>query len=426
MNEEDLPDDWLRHVTGSAFVNARPKRLGVAVSGGGDSMACLDLMLWHGRELEFPVEAVTVDHGLRAEAADEIALVADFCAERDVPHSALRWNWDGTGNLQAEARAARYRLMADWARERRVDTIALGHTEDDVAETFLMRLARASGIDGLSAMERRFEREGVIWIRPIIAHGRQVWRTYLRRHGLNWAEDPSNEDDRFDRVKARDVLKALTPLGIDASTLSTVAVNLLVARAALDATVQDVVHRYVAEDRGDLILPTEMPEDDRLPIPGEIMFRLHRYALQWIGGGDYPPRSDAMIALDIAMTAGKTHTLGGCVFTQSTGKTIFDTRWRITREFNAVKHLATPTTALWDGRWALTGPHAPDLEIRALGEAVKDTPWRETGMPRQSLLASPAIWRGETLVAAPVAGFTEGWTAEATGRGKFTDFLISR
>ena len=407
-------------------MSARPKRLGVAVSGGGDSMACLDLMLWHGQERGFPVEAVTVDHGLRVEAKDEIALVAEFCAARDVPHSVLRWTWDGSGNLQAEARAARYRLIAEWARERRVNWVALGHTEDDVAETFLMRLARASGVNGLAAMERRFERDGVTWIRPIMAHGRAVWRRYLEQKEIVWAEDPSNEDERFDRVKARQVLQSLTPLGIDASTLSTVAHNLFIARAALDAVVQDVIDRYVVEESGDLILPDDLPEEGRLPIPGEILFRLHRRAIQWIGGGDYPPRSDAMIALDCAMNEGKTHALGGCIFCQCEETQSNTKRWRITREYNAVKDLAGPTDHLWDGRWLLDGPHDEGLEIRPLGEAVKDTPWRETGLPRQSLLASPAVWRGETLMAAPVAGLPNGWTAEATGRGKFADFLISR
>ena len=99
---------------------------------------------------------------------------------------------------------------------------------------------------------------------------------------------------------------------------------------------------------------------------------------------------------------------------------------RLAREWKAVETHKTPTNQPWDTRWHLDGPHAPDLEIRALGEAVKDTPWRETGMPRQSLLASPAVWRGETLIAAPVAGLTNGWTAQATGRGKFTDFLLRR
>lgn len=425
MEDKSLSDTWLRHITGWAFVNARPTRLGVAVSGGGDSMACLDLMLWHGRDKGFPVEAVTVDHGLRPEAAAEIALVAAYCAERGVPHAVLRWEWDRTGNLQAEARAARYQLIGDWARERGIDCVALGHTQDDVAETFLMRLARASGVDGLSEMDRSFEREGVTWLRPMLSHGREDWRGHLRRHGIAWAEDPSNEDEGFDRVRARKTLAALGPLGIEAKTLASVAHNIARARFALEHYVRQEARDFAVEDRGDLILPTEVPEDDRT-IPHEILYRLRRAAILWVSGGEYAPRSDAMIELDIAIKRGKPHTLAGCFFSVEGRKRLIGMRWRITREFNAVKDLATPSDALWDGRWRLEGPHAPDLEIRALGEAVNDTPWRETGLPRFSLLSSPAVWRGETLIAAPLAGLPNGWTASATGRGSFTQFLLSR
>ncbi len=84
------------------------------------------------------------------------------------------------------------------------------------------------------------------------------------------------------------------------------------------------------------------------------------------------------------------------------------------------------TDAVWDGRWYLEGPHAADLKIRALGEAVKDCPdWRETGMPRASLLSSPAVWRGDTLVAAPVAGLSNGWAAKAPAVAEFTEALIA-
>ena len=91
-----------------------------------------------------------------------------------------------------------------------------------------------------------------------------------------------------------------------------------------------------------------------------------------------------------------------------------------------MKDLSGPTDRPWDGRWVLEGPHGPDLEIRALGAAVKDTPWRETGLPRASLMASPAVWRDGALVAAPVAGLENGWRASATARGTFAEFLLSR
>ena len=426
MSEDAIPDEMLRHLTGSGFAFEKPERLGVAVSGGGDSMACLDLMIWHGKALGFAVEAVTVDHGLRPEAADEIALVRDFCAARGVAHSVVSWTWDGVGNLQAKARQARYELIGAWAADRGVDCVALGHTEDDVAETFLMRLARRSGVDGLAQMEHRFERAGVRWTRPLLNFGRSVWREYLTRHGITWAEDPSNADENFERVRARKVLETLKPLGIDTDVLSEVSHNLWIAKSALNHAVYDAVSTYGIEDRGDLILPGDAPELCKL-LTHEIEFSMRLEAIRCVAGAEYTPRSDAMIELDIGLQESGSNTLGGCMFHTVKGRKIYERRYRITREYNAVKDTVSSTEALWDGRWALEGPHDADLQVRALGEAVKDCPeWRQTGLPRQSLLATPAVWRGDELVAAPVAGLKNGWEASATGRGSFTQFLLSR
>ncbi|MGJ8618282.1 MAG: tRNA lysidine(34) synthetase TilS, partial [Sulfitobacter sp.] len=126
-----------------AFLPHPPDVLGVAVSGGGDSMALLHLLhglsALHGTKLR----AVTVNHGLRPEAASEAQMVQAFCATLGVQHDTLMWkDWDGIGNLQNAARQARYQMMADWATIHGISTIALGHTADDQAETFLMRLAR--------------------------------------------------------------------------------------------------------------------------------------------------------------------------------------------------------------------------------------------------------------------------------------------
>ena len=201
--------------------------------------------------------------------------------------------------------------------------------------------------------------------------------------------------------------------------------NLAVAKSALESIARDVARRHVQEVNGDLILPSDLPEDNEL-IPQEIMYRLRKAAIQWVAGAEYPPRSEAMTELDIAINEGKTHTVAGCVFTLSSRKRGVGARWRITREFNVVKDLRGPTEQPWDGRWVLDGPHAPELEIRALGEAVKDTSWRETGMPRVSLMASPAVWKGDELIAAPIAGLENGWRASATCRGSFAEFLLSR
>ena len=427
---EDARVSALRNHAFWPFVNHTPRKLAVAVSGGSDSMALLDLMLWQGREVGFEVGAVSVDHGLRPEAKDEIAHVAAFCASNGVRHSVLTWEgWDGRGNLQSKARKARYDLIRGWAERRGVDCIALGHTRDDQAETVLMRLARASGVDGLSGMPDRFERDGMTFVRPLLSQDREELRDYLRHLGIEWCEDPSNDDDSFERVRARKASVVLADLGIDAQVLTRVAWHAQSASWALNDYLWKEVENngLVVEDRGDLILP-EMTPTPAFDVPNEIHRRALSRVFQWISGAEYPPRAMSIIDMSAALSDTDRHTLSGCFVARvpKSGKR-YEAKLRITREYNAVRDLVSSTKEHWDGRWALEGPHAPDLEIRALGEALKDIPeWRETGLPRPSLLASPAIWRGDELVAAPLAGFANGWEANATGRGTFAKFLLSR
>lgn len=419
----------LRHLSGSQFVSGRVKRLGVAVSGGSDSMALLDLMHWSSREYGFEIFAVTVDHGLRAEAREEAERVSTFCTNAGIPHDVLVWGgWDGRGNLQGRARKARYALIAEWAKTRNISCVALGHTEDDQAETVVMRLARKSGVDGLSAMERRVERDGVTWVRPLLAASREDLRGYLRTQKISWSEDPTNEDDTFERVRARKALATLKAAGVDAQALASVASNAQSARWALEHYAwREVMENPAIEIiDGDIVFPENFLTPE-VQIPYEVGRRLMSAAFRWISGAEYPPRQSAFIEMDAAMIDTDKHTLGGCFVTRLHGERPIENKLRITREYNAVKDHVTPTDALWDGRWVLDGPHSADLELRALGEALKKVPdWRETGVPRVSLLASPSVWRGDELISAPVAGFENGWTAEATGRGRFSQFLLSR
>ena len=393
----------------------RPKRIGVAVSGGSDSLALLHLLHDWGR---VPVSAATLDHGLRPEAADEAVRVAKICDRLGIEHSTLKWlGWDGKGNLQDQARRTRYALLADWARDTGCDVVCLGHTLDDQVETFLMRLARSSGVDGLSGMEHRIYRHDVRFERPLLTERRADLRAYLTRIGVEWIDDPSNEDERFDRVKARKALGVLEDIGLTADAIEGSMVNLRLASLELRDLARETAGRICKEPGGDVVF-------DRAAfrrLNPEMQHRLLSKVLMFVSSEEYPPRREPMWDAQMAVIEASNRSLHGCLILVS-NMTV-----RITREYNAVKDLTTPTNQPWDTRWDLDGPHAADLEIRALGEAVKECPdWRETGMPRQSLLSSPAVWRGETLIAAPVAGLSEGWTANATGRGKFTEFLISR
>jgi tRNA(Ile)-lysidine synthase len=397
----------------SHYERLAPARIGVAVSGGSDSLA----LLHAARAWGVGVEAVTVDHGLRPEAAAEAAQVGAFCQALGVPHTVLRWEgWDGKGNLQDQARQNRYALIAGWSRARGLPSVALGHTMDDQAETLLMRLAREAGVEGLASMRLVFERDGARFDRPVLFDRRADLRAYLETRGVRWIEDPSNEDESFGRVRARRALAALAPIGIGAEELFRVALNLRDASDALGRMAADVAKAKVRSAGGDLIF-------DRAALrlqPAEIVRRLLGHALMFVGSAAYPPRREPLEGVVARIESGGNTTLHGCLVMVS------DMTVRITREHAAVAGLRAPTEALWDGRWRISGPHAPGLELRALGEAVVDCPaWRETGLPRATLLASPAVWRGTELVAAPVAGMAQGWTAEAPGAADFAAFLIS-
>ena len=391
-----------------------PDRLGVAVSGGSDSLALMHLLHdWAGAALF----VATVDHRLRPGSAGEAAHVAALCEGLGLPHTVLEWTgWDGKGNLQDQARRTRYSLLADWATEHGLQAVALGHTRDDVAETFLMRLSRGAGVDGLSAMAARFTRGGMTFHRPLLQLDRETLRQTLTDRGVRWVDDPSNDDIAFDRVKARQALRHLGDLGLNAETLAEVAGNMAEARAALGQTAAEWVSKSATSVAGDLIF-------DRTALnqrPAELRRRILAGALRWVASSDYPPRRAPLADAEAAIAEVRNTTLHGCRLMVS------DMTVRITREYAAVAGAEAGDDGRWDTRWRIEGPHDASMSVRALGEALNHCPdWRETRLPRATLLASPAIWRDEELIAAPVAGFSNGWSATSQGLEDFAASLIS-
>lgn len=390
-----------------AMHDRAPGPIAVALSGGGDSMALLYLA--HGAGLN-PI-AITVDHGLRDVDA-ELALCARACADLGLRHEVLRWAWDGSGNLQAEARAARRRLIGDRARVLGLHSVLLGHTRDDQAETVLLRIARGSGVDGLAGMAVASGTDPV-WLRPLLDVPRAELRDWLRARGIGWAEDPSNSDPRFDRVRARSLMAELAPLGLSPERLVRLADHAAAARRVLTRVAAERA-ADVTQDRGDLRIPAEL-----LDLSDDTSRRIVSAAVQWVAGAPYRPPWEALTAA-LASARTRPATLAGCLLSPDAGGV------RIAREPGATQG-PVPAGDLWDGRWHLSPPEgtgAEGLHIARLGEAVAQCPdWRGTGLPRASLMASPAVWDGCDLVAAPLADFGD-WRARIVA--DFTGFLESR
>ncbi|MGN6269338.1 MAG: tRNA lysidine(34) synthetase TilS [Sphingomonas sp.] len=180
--------------------------LAVAVSGGPDSMALLALA---AQAFPRAVIAATVDHRLRASAAEECAMVARVCAELGVPHTTLVADNPPTGaSLQARARELRYRLLVDWAIAAGAAALATAHQADDQAETFLMRAARGAGLSGLAGVRtsRLIEGAELLLVRPLLEWRRAELRAIVRRAGLPFVDDPANDDPRHDRTRFRRLL----------------------------------------------------------------------------------------------------------------------------------------------------------------------------------------------------------------------------
>lgn len=366
-------------------------------------MALLHLVAAH-RGGRVPL-VVTVNHNLRPEAAAEAAFVARACDGLGLPHTTLDWaGWDGLGNLQAAARTARYRLLADFAQANGLGGMLLGHTADDVAETFLMRLARGSGLEGLAAMPARFQRHGVTFHRPLIDVTRADLRAYLAEVDGTWIDDPSNEDRRFQRVQVRQALPALADIGLTVARLHDTAQRLQSA--------QQVVLQQVGRLSADAVFAADgtasLHRDATVGVAPEVVRQFWSRLVQWMGNTAYPPRADALLAaLDRADAEGRAQ-IGGCEIVVA-GRVV-----TLRREVKALADVTAPTTDIWDGRWRLDGPHAPGQIIRALGEEglYRCPDWQATGYDRFALMAAPAVFSGESLVAAPVAGLQNGWTAQ--------------
>lgn len=207
-----------------------PRRFGVAVSGGPDSLALLMLAKW-----AFPglVEAATVDHRVRPANAQEAEAVAAICERLGVPHAILS-DPDrpiSGASPQAKARALRYRLLSAWAAERGLAQVATAHHADDQAETVLMRLARGAGVAGLSGIRSRRRDGGVTILRPLLHWNRDELAPIVEHAGLAAADDPSNRSEAFDRTHFRKLL-AGTDL-LPAERLAAAASHLADAEEAL-------------------------------------------------------------------------------------------------------------------------------------------------------------------------------------------------
>lgn len=298
-------------------------QIAIAVSGGTDSLA---LMWLAARAFGARAHVLTVDHGLRAESAAECAQVMALAAAEGLAATTLPVAMQAGPNLQEAAREARYAAMAQRCAALGIRHLLTAHHRDDQAETLLMRLARGSGIAGLSGIRPVSIVSGLSIIRPLLAHGRAGLHAIVHDAGWTAADDPSNRNPRFDRTHARSLLAA-TPW-LEADRLAASAGHLAEAEAALKWIDERIWESRAVQQGEGLRLDPEA-------LPAELKRRLLVRGLEALGAPT--PRGPDLARLLERLDAGSPSTLGGVK------ATVRDGRWHLNRAATpALRRLPPP------------------------------------------------------------------------------------
>jgi tRNA(Ile)-lysidine synthase len=389
-------------------------KVALAVSGGPDSVALMQLAArWRAGPAKGPqLGVLTVDHRLRPGSREEAEYVGHIAAGLGLPHTILTWEHEpmSTAGLQERARAARYDLMATYCHANDIPALVTAHHLDDQAETFLMRLKRGSGLDGLAAIPERGAWAGIAVLRPLLDVPKARLLATLDAAGIGFVRDPSNLDPRFERVRVRSSAEALAALGLSPEAIALTARRLRRAREALEGAAAAFLaaHSEMSE------AGYAMVDRDALRLASqEIALRALAQLIGAVGGGENPLQLAKLEALLVALQAqpDKAHTLGRCRIAPNAG------RLGVFRELRGSglpeARLSPGERTLWDNRFRIelgANEQAP-IVVRALGEAGLLALRARSSLPAAlPLLAGrtlPACWRGEVLLGLPRLSRTE-------------------
>ena len=365
----------------------------VAVSGGGDSVALLLLAAAWARQSDVELQVVTVDHGLRPEAAAEAAFVAGISEGLDLPHITLAW--DGLkpdSGLSEAARNARYTLLEEFARDIAASAILVGHTLDDQAETIYMRNSRGSGNGqgrGLSGMSSyMLLPRGTRLFRPLLGVYRKQLRQYLTEHHQSWIEDPSNQDASYERVRVRNKLEALPPTEL--AEICRFGELMGRMRQALATEVASELTENLQIDEG----PVYIYSADKLQHLSTGAKRLLFQVLTAISGGaEYfiaGEKFDPLMAEEV-----KRITVGNAVIES------WNNSFRFFREKRNLPSIVVGPgdRAIWDGRLQIRNDSATSYFFSALSteqlQEIEQNLGRRLGVKPRAVLASTPYFCGD-------------------------------
>lgn len=392
----------------------RPE-IAVAVSGGPDSLALTLLLRRWVQARGGRLHALTVDHGLRPEAADEAAWLGDQLARHGIAHTVLTWRPAEPGRVShAEARAARYARLADWCADRGVLHLVLGHHLDDQAETVLARVRMQSGPDGLAGMPARRHLRDLRLLRPLLDMPKTRLEATLAARDQPWIADPSNTDERYARPRLRQLMPVLADAGATSPNLAAYARAMGRARRRLDGARAALAADAVAvRPEGYAAMDPSAILDAPAPVGTAVLGRV----LRCVGGRDHVPRGPRLDRLMAGLRARpeQARTLGGCRIVPWRGQ------WLVVREPGRTGHtpFGASRAVVHDNRFriALEGP--PDAGLTAAALGAHGWTWlcamrpdlRASPLPPPVRPALPALFDATGVSAVPHLG----WSRETDG-----------
>lgn len=301
--------------------NIKDKKLAAGVSGGADSLALVLQMQEELSPLGYKITALTVNHGLRPEALSEAEYVAGVMKKNGIEHHILTWNGDKPqSGIEETARIVRYNLLKNWCAENAVQALFIAHHQKDQAETFLMRLQRGSGLDGLCGMAEVIFSGDLKILRPLLNRNRAEMTDYLQVKGISWVEDPSNQSEEYLRVRVRKFLPLLEEkLGITVKRIAETMEVLARTRGYLEEQTDKFIKNNVKYwNKAGVSISINALDD----LHAEMRYRVLGRLLKETGGRIYAPESEEILRLDERLFKSdfKSCTLADCEIFSGQGK----------------------------------------------------------------------------------------------------------
>jgi len=296
------------------FKKIKKESFALAVSGGPDSLCLAYLSKLYQFEFKNKIYVLIVNHRLRKESYKEALKVKKILKKKDIQSKVL--NWKGQvpqSNIQRNARNIRYSLISNYCSKKNIKYLVTAHHLDDQIENFFIRLFRGSGLTGLSSMLESVNYSSNLRIlRPFLSFNKTDLKYVTLNFFKTYIQDPSNEDEKFLRVRIRKYRKNMEKEGLDTSKIAKTVNNLLTANNALNFYKNKALRKYVSFlSKDKCLINTQIFSEEA----GEIIFKSFSDILSLVSGTYYPPRSKKIINLiDCAKkTKFNKSTLGGCV-----------------------------------------------------------------------------------------------------------------